>query len=58
MNLGPYQLLAQLGAGKDGVAYEARHATTGESVEVRDLSAARADRERCAEPTPVSAKRR
>ena len=41
-----YQLLAQLGAGPDGVAYRANDLTTGDVVEVLVLAAARADAER------------
>ncbi len=48
-----YQLLAQLGAGPDGVAYRAEDRSTGASVEIRVLAAARADAERW----PVCAKR-
>jgi serine/threonine protein kinase/class 3 adenylate cyclase len=46
MNLGPYQLLAQLGAGRDGIAYRAQLAEVGTPVEVQVLTAARADANR------------
>src|SRR5262245_17492747 len=38
-----YELLAQLGAGPDGVAYRARPARDGRAVEVRTLAGARGD---------------
>jgi serine/threonine protein kinase len=38
-----YRLLTQLGAGKDGIAYEAEAAAGGSAVEVRVLAGARAD---------------
>src|SRR5262245_51912388 len=44
MQPGRYQLLEQLGAGRDGAAYRARAA--GHQVEVRFLDRARADAER------------
>lgn len=44
MQLGRYRLLAQVGAGRDGVAYRA--AADNGPVEVRVLAAARADAER------------
>src|SRR3954469_22987442 len=46
MSLDHYQLLAQLGAGTDGVSYRARNRSDGSLVEVRLLSRVRADEER------------
>jgi serine/threonine protein kinase/class 3 adenylate cyclase len=46
VNLGRYQLLAQLGAGRDGSAFRARVAADSPLLEVRDLSPARADADR------------
>jgi eukaryotic-like serine/threonine-protein kinase len=43
MDLDRYQLLVQLGAGRDGVAYRGTDTTDGGAVEIRDLSGARAD---------------
>ena len=43
MNLDRYQLLAQLGAGTDGVAYRARDRNGDRLVEVRLLGRARLD---------------
>src|SRR5262245_48228848 len=43
MSLGDYRLLAQVGAGPDGIAYTAEPAGGGEAVEVRVLGGARAD---------------
>src|SRR5690349_3690649 len=40
MNVGPYRLLAQLGAGSDGVAYRAEETATGRAVEIRVLEKA------------------
>jgi serine/threonine protein kinase/class 3 adenylate cyclase len=46
MNLGPYRLLAQRGAGRDGVSYEAEATADGAPAEVRVLTAARQNPER------------
>src|SRR4051794_31293851 len=46
MNLDRYQLLAQLGAGTDGVAYRARDRDGDRLVEVRLLGRARVDEDR------------
>ena len=43
MQLGGYRLLSQLGAGRDGVWYEAERRTGGERVEVHVLAGARGD---------------
>src|SRR5262245_55253888 len=43
MSLERYELLAQVGAGPDGVSYQARPAGTPDHVEVRVLSGAHAD---------------
>jgi serine/threonine protein kinase/class 3 adenylate cyclase len=43
MSLGQYQLLAQLGAGRDGIAYRARSGDGREMVELRVLTGARTD---------------
>jgi serine/threonine protein kinase/class 3 adenylate cyclase len=43
MNLGRYQLLAQLGAGTDGVSYRGADPGKDSTVEIRVLSGARAD---------------
>src|SRR5262245_42573828 len=43
MKLGPYELLAQLGAGADGVAYRARDTRSETPVEIRVLTGARAN---------------
>ena len=43
MNFGGYQLLSQIGIGPDGVSYRAVSPDGVTPVEVRDLSAARAD---------------
>jgi serine/threonine protein kinase/class 3 adenylate cyclase len=51
MKLGPYRLKAQLGAGRDGVAYEAAHDQDEAPAEVRVLAAARADADRWAKIT-------
>src|SRR5437868_3012052 len=48
MKLGPYRLKAQLGAGRDGVAYLAEHDGEAAPAEVRVLAAARADADRWA----------
>ena len=42
MNLGRYLLLAQLGAGKDGTAYQAREAGSEAPIRVCLLTGARA----------------
>ena len=41
MQLGHFQLIAQSGAGADGVGYRARDTNDGQAVEVRILSGAR-----------------
>ena len=46
MQLGPYQLMAQLGAGRDGVAYRACDTRDQSPVEVRVLESARGDVDR------------
>jgi eukaryotic-like serine/threonine-protein kinase len=46
MNLGRYRLLAQRGAGRDGVSYEAEATADRAPAEVRVLTAARRDAER------------
>ena len=43
MQLGGYRLLSQLGAGRDGVWYQAERRTGGERVEVHVLAGARGD---------------
>ena len=43
MQLGGYRLLSQLGAGRDGVWYQAEEETGGERVEVHVLAGARGD---------------
>lgn len=43
MQLGPYRLRTQLGAGKDGVAYQAQDTRDESPAEVWTLEAARAD---------------
>lgn len=46
MNIGSYQLMAQLGAGADGVSYRALDSKHGASVEMRVLNGAQADADR------------
>jgi len=51
MNLGPYEIHAQLGAGKDGISYRGRDARDKREVEIRVLSGARTDENRWRELT-------
>ncbi len=46
MNLGHYRLLAQLGAGADGISYRGSDSTEDRPVEIRVLSGARANESR------------
>ena len=46
MNLGRYQLLAQVGVGRDGVSYRGCDSSNGSPVEIRVLSGARSEEDR------------